>query len=59
MYADSNSVEHQITSNGAEYAMVDRKVKEKKHSNPTQPDALYQVICFGDFELFNIVLFLC
>ena len=44
MYADPNSIEHQTTSGGTEYAMADRKVKEKKRNNPALPDSVYQVL---------------
>ncbi len=46
LYADPNSIEHQTTSGGTEYPMVDHKVKDKKHGNSTQPDFLYQVLNF-------------
>ncbi len=55
LYADPNSIEHQTTSGGTEYAMVDRKVKDKKHKNPTQPDALYQVLVSFYIRCINCV----
>ncbi len=49
VYADPNCIEHEATPVGTEYAMVDRKVKEKKHNKnqpPPQPEppSLYQVL---------------
>ncbi len=51
MYADPKSIEHEATSLGTEYAMVDRKVKEKKYmkNNPPpqpEPNTHYQVLYF-------------
>ena len=43
LYADPNAIEHQTTTTGDEYAMVDVKGKKKK-KQPTQEAALYQVL---------------
>ncbi len=62
VYADPNCIEHEATPVGTEYAMVDRKVKEKKHNKnkPPQPEpSLYQVlyfVCLLSYLMVNLTL---
>ena len=60
LYADPNTIEHQTTATGEEYAMVDVKARKKKQ---TQQAALYQVCstlhkCKGFNAMFTVTCIL-